>query len=308
MSDRDSWHPTYALLRLAGIRTIVVHHHTAGGETRPAGIKLVLKRIARLFRPAMANVVLAVSDFVRQRKIEIDLIPANRVLVALNSVEIPDTTAVLPTRELFEIPDDRPLIICACRAAEYKGVQHLLHAIDLLADRLPLRPVLLYFGNGPYFDELEAQRSTLRYPDDVIFAGYRPDVSSFFGAADLCVVPSTCEEAFGLAALEPAARGVPVVASAVGGIPEVVVDGETGLLIPPASPEKLADAISSLLTNPGLRKTMGENARSRAEAIFSRETHLNELTSLFRREMNFGEMAVISLDLGIGAVQLEADG
>src|SRR5690606_33553846 len=117
---------------------------------------------------------------------------------------------------------------------------------------------------------------------------YRSGVAELLGGADLCVVPSTWGEAFGLAALEPAARGIAVVATRVGGIPEVVADGVTGILVPPADPESLADAMADLLTDEARRRTMGERGRERAAEIFSRARQVSQLQTLFRNQ--FGVM------------------
>jgi glycosyltransferase involved in cell wall biosynthesis len=189
---------------------------------------------------------------------------------------------------LFGVPPDRPIVLCACRAAEYKGVQYLLEAFDRLVPRLPVRPLLIYFGDGPYMSELRRLRETLEHRDDVIFAGYRPDVPDLIGGADLCVVPSVWGEAFGLAALEPAANGVAVVASRVGGIPEVVVDGETGRLVPPASPDALCEAMEQLLTDEETRRAMGARGRERAKVAFSRRGQVENLTTFFRGLMGLG--------------------
>jgi glycosyltransferase involved in cell wall biosynthesis len=289
LTDRATWHPAYAILRLAGVRTIVVHDHTSGDRTPPTGLKRVLKQWTRRFKPALADAILAVSEYVRRRKIEVDLAPAERVHVMLNSVEVPTTVDRDRLRRLFGVPPDRPIVLCACRAAEYKGVQYLLEAFDRLVPRLPVRPLLIYFGDGPYMSELRRLRETLEHRDDVIFAGYRPDVPDLIGGADLCVVPSVWGEAFGLAALEPAANGVAVVASRVGGIPEVVVDGETGRLVPPASPDALCEAMEQLLTDEETRRAMGARGRQRAVEIFSRRHQVDHLTRLFRQQMELEE-------------------
>ncbi len=284
-SDRPPWHVAYAALRRAGIRTIIVHDHTSGERTAATGVRGAAKQATRRFRPAMADVVLAVSDYVRRRKVEIDLIPAGRVRVMFNSVVIPESIDRHSLRELAQAPPDRPLVVCAARAAEYKGVQHLLRAFDLVAAEHEPAPMLIYFGDGPYMEELQQIRSGLAARANVIFAGYDPHAAELSGGADLCVVPSVWGEAFGLAALEPGARGVPVVASRVGGIPEVVVDGETGILVPPGAPQELAAAMITLLRDAKLRRAMGERAADRARERFSRARQLAELTALFRSRL-----------------------
>jgi glycosyltransferase involved in cell wall biosynthesis len=284
LTDRAAWHPAYALLRLAGVRRIVVHDHTSGERTPPTGVKRVVKRLLRRVRPALADVVIGVSGFVGRRKVEVDLVDPDRVRVILNSVRIPGAVDREGLRQAYGIPAERPVVAAASRAAEYKGVQHLMRAFDRMVTRGRLEPppVLVYFGDGPYLPTLSRLRESLDARDDIVLAGYRDGAGELLGGADLCVVPSTWEEAFGLAALEPGARGVAVVASRVGGIPEVVIDGETGLLVPPGDVVALADAMQSLLLDDERRRAMGQRAERRARERFSRGRQIDEMRELFR--------------------------
>lgn len=285
LSDRPAWHPAYALLRWAGVRTIIVHDHTSGERTAPRGFKRALKALSRRFRPALADTVLTVSRYVRDRKETVDLIPPERLHIMFNSVTIPDQIERDALREMFAV-QGRPIIACACRAAEYKGVQYLLQAFDLVAPRMPVPPVLIYFGDGPYRHVLTEMVATMAYGNDVTLAGYVPEAATLLAGADVCVVPSIWGEAFGLAALEPGARGVPVIASNVGGIPEIIIDGVNGLLVPPGDPAALADAIERLMVDADLRRRLGTNARRRAAESFSRAEQIAQLRSLFRREFH----------------------
>jgi glycosyltransferase involved in cell wall biosynthesis len=143
--------------------------------------------------------------------------------------------------------------------------------------------VLLYFGDGPFMPQLAAIRERLDSKEHIIFAGFRADADTLTAGADLCVVPSTWAEAFGLAALEPMAHGIPVIASNAGGLPEVVVDGETGLLVPPGDEAALEAALRRLLDDPAERIRMGENGRRRAATYFTRESQLGRLVAILRR-------------------------
>jgi glycosyltransferase involved in cell wall biosynthesis len=110
--------------------------------------------------------------------------------------------------------------------------------------------------------------------------GYRADREVLLEAADICVVPSVWEEAFGLAAVEAMARGKPVVATSVGGIPEIVRPGVTGLLVRPGDEPQLADALASLLEDAPAAARMGREARRDVAARFTRERQLSRLTEL----------------------------
>lgn len=274
ITDLPAWHPVYILYRLAGVRRIVVHDHTSGAGSAPRGVRRLLKAASRRIPGMVADEVLGVSDFVVQRKATADLIPERRLRRVWNSLAIPprDKDARARIRSEFGVEANRPLVVCACRAVPEKGVVHVLRAFDALlsADRSSgPRPVLVYMGDGPGMDELRRERAGLACKDDVVFAGYRKDAAELLEGADICVVPSVWEEAFGLAALEPMARGVPVIASRIGGIPEVVVDGETGVLVPPGDEPALAGALARLLQDPAERARLGENGRRRAVESFS---------------------------------------
>lgn len=282
LSDRPSWHPWYVALRLAGVRRIVVHDHTSGERTTPRGAKRWLKRMRHRIPGALADRVLAVSDYVARRKVEVDLVPEHRVQRIWNSVTVPDPdpSARSRIRALFGLGASRPVIACACRAASEKGVVHLLHAFERLAGRWTAAselPALVYFGDGPALQQLRAERDTLAARAAIFLAGHRSDAADLVGGADVAVAPSLWAEAFGLYALEPLTRGVPVIASRVGGMPEVVIDGETGLLVPPGDETALENAMRQLIENPEEARCLGGNGRRRSALDFSRDRQLDDL-------------------------------
>jgi len=279
LADQPAWHPAYALLKIAGIKRIIAHDHTSGTRTVPKGLKRLLKLgVRRTLSFMFADVVIAVSDFVARRKVEVDLVPRARVRRIWNSLLIPEVNseARRELRDAFGLGADVLVVLCACRAAREKGVEHLIRAFEQISQPA----VLVYMGDGPDFVRLERMRLQSSAKGRVIFAGYRPDAKRLMEGADVCVVPSVWEEAFGLAALEPMARGVPVIATSVGGIPEVVIDGETGMLVPPADPGALAHALESMLEDASLRGRMGEEGRARAAQHFSLSGEIEQLTQL----------------------------
>jgi glycosyltransferase involved in cell wall biosynthesis len=226
--------------------------------------------------------VVGVSDYVARRKVDVDLVPADRVQRIWNSVTMPlrDPQARARLRHEFQLPEDALVVVCACRAAREKGVEHLLHAFDRTEVLNGPDAVLVFMGDGPDMERLIEIRKTLSAPQRVIFAGYRTDAAELLEGADVAVVPSVWAEAFGLSALEPMARGVPVIASRVGGIPEVVADGETGLLVEPGNATELSAALARLLGDADERRRLGENGRVRAATHFTLENEIDELTSL----------------------------
>lgn len=161
-----------------------------------------------------------------------------------------------------------------------KGLHELMAAWRYLETEFAiLEPRLRLAGEGPLRPVLEAWRTRLHHPERVEICGYREDVASFYAGLDLLVLPSHAE-GFGLAAAEAAACGVPVVGTNASSLPEIVVDGETGLLVPPHDSAALARAMARLLTDTELASRLGRAGRRRVEAEFPRDKLLQRLLVL----------------------------
>lgn len=277
--DRPGWHPAYALLRLFGLGRIIVYDHSSGLRSARGGLVGRAKRVARRLRLGYADEVLVVSRFVARRKTESDHLIGVPVTVIWNSIELDELPSPREStlRRELGVSADVPVIFAACRATSEKGVQHLLDAFDMLTEVPGPDPILVFCGDGPFMRELEERRANLDSSERVRFLGYRTDLLQLLAGATVAVVPSVWQEAFALSVLEPMAMGVPVVASAVGGIPEVVHADVTGLLVPPGDPERLAVALRTLLLDPDRRSRMGRAAEARAKQYFSRQEHLAKL-------------------------------
>lgn len=160
-------------------------------------------------------------------------------------------------------------IVSAVRLVPLKGMQHALAAVDRLAESRP-RLKLVIAGEGPYAEELKSHAEGLGLSERLILAGFIPqsDLARFYSLGKVAVFPSQGEEALGLSAAEAMACGLPVVASDLGGLPEVVgKDG--GVLIPPKNSEALARALANLLDDEEKRGVMGKAGRAKIEAEFS---------------------------------------
>jgi glycosyltransferase involved in cell wall biosynthesis len=178
-------------------------------------------------------------------------------------------SAASATRHELGLQNDGSVIGTVCRLVEpKKGLRILLQAMAELANRHGQPPCqLVIVGDGPARYELELLREQLELSSWVIFTGSRRDIPRVLHALDAFVLPSLYE-GFGIAILEAMAAGKPVVATAVGGIPEFVLSGETGLLVEPGSVEALADAIDRLISNPGEAQTLGANGKARARESY----------------------------------------
>lgn len=172
-------------------------------------------------------------------------------------------------------------VVCVARLRPVKNLGVLLHACRLLKDRgLTVRTVVI--GEGPSLAELSALRAALALERDVCFEGAQDQatVRDWWQRATAGVLTSE-SEGMPVSLMEAAACGVPAVAPAVGGIPELIAHGETGFVTAPNAPDAIADGLARLVTEPQLRATMSVAARRRAEARFSAGRQVDTLLSLW---------------------------
>ena len=172
-------------------------------------------------------------------------------------------------REKYKIKPEEKVILCPRRLALKNGVWYLIKAIPHIIKQNGNVKCLIV-GDGSEMGKLSQEVIRLVVADRVIFAGRVPnsEMPKYYAASDVVVLPSL-KEATSIAGLEAMASGKPLVGTNVGGIPQIIADGETGILVPPRSPEELAYAIACLLNDDEKRAAMGLNARKRAESEFS---------------------------------------
>ena len=175
-------------------------------------------------------------------------------------------------RSELGIGDDRPLVVHVGNIRPHKGHATLLAAAALLHERLP-DAVIVSIGGEKYPGDLERVRHAADesgLAETLRFLGRRPDAARFMAAADVVVNPSDVE-GLPVVLLEAMAVGTPVVATAVGGVPSVIEQGQTGLLVDPGDPEMLAVAVDRLLTDAELARTISASAREVATSRYSLE-------------------------------------
>ena len=284
-TDQPARSLTYLVLKAAGVRRIVVHDHSSGARSAPAGVRRMAKAALARAPGFGADVVVAVSDYVARRQVASGLTPQTRVVRVWNGIDLPPLPdeGDRPLHRALALPPERPVIACACRAAPEKGVPVLLAAFDLMMRTWPAarpRPILVYMGDGPDFARISNTREGLAAREDIILTGYRRDAGALIAGADVCAMPSVWQDALPLAVMQPMALGRAVVASAVGGIPEMIVDGETGLLVPASDPEALAAALRRLTEDPALRARLGGQARARVARLFAPGDQIDALTAV----------------------------
>jgi len=185
-------------------------------------------------------------------------------------VHVPNGITVPPTpppadREALGVPAG-PLVACVAQLSREKAHHHLLDAWASVVASVPSARLVL-IGDGPLRTRLESQARRLGLTGATVFAGFQ-DPSRWLAAADVVVLASRTE-GMPNSVMEAMAVGRPVVATRVGGLPELVSDGETGLLVPPADPARLAEALVRLIREPDLAGRLGARARLRAARAFA---------------------------------------
>lgn len=304
MVSRD---PRPYLRLLEGMRPVLIHAHFgidavyALPIARRLGIPLVttfhgfdatLSTAALLCSPAWANfplfrrrlarqgnLFLCSSSFIRDRVLEMGF-PEDRTHVHYTGV---DPAAITPR----DRSEETPTILHVARLVEMKGTRYLISAFKLLQIRHP-DARLVIIGDGPLRHSLCRLVEALELSDSVRFLGALPftQIVMWMRRAAMLVLPSILTasgrvEGLGMVLLEAAATGVPVVGSHVGGIPEAVIDGETGFLVPARDPEALSRRMSDLLDEPLLRHRMGGRARAFVEQHFDANRQNDKLEAYY---------------------------
>lgn len=227
-------------------------------------------RRVRQYRMGTVDRLLTVSERIRETALQAGL-SSERVQTCYSGI---DPDRMVKTAEGASVRahhglDGRTFLVgTVANLFPRKGYEHLIRALHLVRQELAgLGCLIVGEGDAAYRAQLEALAHSLGLADRVVFAGFQPDVYPYLAAMDLFVLPSVME-GFGIALLEAMAMGLPVVATKVGGVPEVVEEGVTGLLVPPAVPASLARAILTLAETPALRRTLGEAGAKRVRERF----------------------------------------
>lgn len=245
------------------------------------GVGVSSKR--RLVNPVLArwpSTICAVSSALKQHMVE-EGFPERSIRVVYNGIALghrPQPAERAAMRATLNLPNDAFVIGTVGRLDPVKNIGTLLDALALLKRRYPSARVVIV-GDGSEQQQLVARASALGLSDSIVFAGYRGDVRAVMAAFDVYVNCSTYE-GVSLTILEAMASALPVVASAVGGNPEVVIDNETGLLVRPQA-QAVATAVGALIENPARRQTMGNAARWRVKRHFTIERMVNDYAAAY---------------------------
>jgi len=265
--------------RAAGTPVVLatVHSSRVRSPEDVAAIAMLSQQIDRLIVPSRA-----IAQKIRRegRRTPLAVIPNG---VDLSRFALPAPPCTL--RDEYSIPCEEALVGVVARLEPEKGHRFLIEAFPGVLERAP-RTWLAIVGEGSLGEELRAQVAALGSPasDRIIFTGRRDDISALTADLDIAVLPSL-REAQGISMLEAMARRKPVVASAVGGIPEVLTDGVDGLLVLPRDSQALAEAIGRLAKSPSLRTRMGEAGYRTVVERFSIDAMVRQVQEVYDEEL-----------------------
>jgi glycosyltransferase involved in cell wall biosynthesis len=280
--------------RLAGSRKppIVVHTfhgHVLRGYFGP--VRTLLFRLLERWLAAGTTALIAVSPQVRDDLVSLGVAARERFVVIRLGIELdervaPEENGRGESRRYLGIPGDRFAVGWIGRMTAVKRTDDVLIAFKSLRDS-GVDAVLCMVGDGPDRIPLEQRAHELGVARDTVFLGYQEDVAPFYAAFDVLVLPSG-NEGTPVTVIEALAAERPVVATRVGGVPDVVRDGEDGFLVEAGATEDLADRLGRLARDPALRARMGKKGRERVLPRYAVNRLVDDVDELYRALLSAG--------------------
>lgn len=288
--DIDVFHSNYTgfeiapiAARLAGVRTVagIFHNLPSEGFITSRWIQLFFENLSGwcLTIPVAVSKATAQEWETRCRTLR------NRFRVIYNGVDIKSIqqAANFPTtRAELGIPIDSHVLLVAARLHPMKGIRYLLEAMPTILAEYP-STILLLVGDGPERKLLEEQVVKQNIGNAIKFLGWRDDALRLIPLANIVVQPSVNLETFGYTLTEAMVLGKPVIATDVGGMPEIVEHGETGLIVPRRNSQALADAIIDLLNDPTKATRFGQAGQQRVETLFPMKKMQSQTIALYEQ-------------------------
>lgn len=271
-------HATLAARRV-GVPYVISSRHNDDKFRRALPVRLLNRWLWR-----QTNAGIAISEAIRQFSITVEGVSPERIHTVHygldpSSIRVPpEARAVF--RSSLDLSPEVLLVGSVCRLIEQKGLIYGLRGFAGIAGRIPQAHYIMV-GDGPLRAALEAEVHTLGLGDRVHFLGWRDDARAMMAGLDVLLAPSLWE-GFGLVFLEAMALSVPVISTRVSAIPEVVVDGETGWLVPARDEQAIAAALGEALDQPSVRQARGAAGRRRLETQFSAEVMVERTLEIYR--------------------------
>lgn len=253
-------------------RGVLITHKHSVVNPKKHHIFLILEMISIFFNKK----VIAISQSVKRSLSKYEFIPQKKIFVLSNCVDFEKFNMASTLHS--EITDKKFIIGTVGRIEKVKGINYLILAMKIILKKYP-NATLEIIGEGSELNELKSQTKKINISNSVIFFGKLANTIPNYSRMNVFVLPSVLE-GFGLVLLEAMAAGVPVVATNVDGIKEVVVNGESGILVPPKNPEAIADAVINIIEHPKLAASLVDGGIKRAK-LFDIQEHLMKLDSLY---------------------------
>jgi glycosyltransferase involved in cell wall biosynthesis len=258
------------------------HGHVLRGYFGPLRSRFFGALERRLARDSTALV--AVSPQVRDDLVKLGVAPPEKFAVVRLGIELDErigsVNARAETRRYLGIPDERFAVGWVGRMTAVKRGEDVLEGFRLLRDR-GVDATLCLVGDGPDRPQLERKAHELGIVRDTLFLGYQKDVAPLYAAFDALVLPSG-NEGTPVSVIEALAAGRPVVATRVGGLPDVVRDGEDGFLVDAGATDDLAERLSRLAADPDLRERLGAAGRARVVPRYAVDRLVDDIDRLYR--------------------------
>jgi len=261
----------------AGLPIIITHVHSTYWEYKKRHL-LIERYLSRC-----THRIICCSEAVKNFVTGHEKIKEDKTVVIYNGVDEERFLPVQdpwPPRARLGIDRESPVVGTVSSLTPHKGQKYLIQAAAKIREKYPATRFLIV-GDGPLRRSLEEQALELSLQSSLIFTGARRDIPDLLSLMDIFVLPSSSREGLGIAIIEGMAMEKPTVATDIGGIPEVVQDGETGLLVRPGDSAALAKAIIGLIDNPDRAKAMGKKGRNRFAQKFTRKTMLSKIEDLY---------------------------
>ena len=278
LTDQACWSFRYALFKLSGVRKIIVHSRVSVADPKPAkpdnGIRGALKWIASRTPFIQATRIYTVSDFVRNRLVVKAKVPSSRVVTIINGV---DLERFAPSKRSKQ-PDCAVQIFCGGRATVHKGIGKLIEATALLRNQFGLSGFTVqYAGDGPDLSDFIELAESLDLGHQFKFLGELPNTEEQLHEADIVVVPSIWGDACPSSISEALAAGKPLIATRVGGVPELIGNEGAAIMVEPGDSAELAKAMAQLIKNPKEREELAVRGRHRAEQALDEQRYFAEV-------------------------------
>ncbi len=266
----------FCLKLLTGIPWIAFFHGWCTGGIRLKFYKYLDKFLLR-FTDRVVVVSNGMASGLNHRWISEEKICT--IYNAVDPDELIRVNANINIREQYKISEEAPLVAVVGRFSQEKGHSFFTEVLPQIVIQLPELKVM-FIGDGPLKEDIQQQVDQYGLKSHVIFTGYQRNLHDFYRAIDLLVLPSL-SEGMPNVALEAMLHAKPVVATRVGGVPEVIVDGETGILVDSQSPDQLAEAVIRLFNNRALLRVFGTAGKNRVLSKFNPVERVKKIIALY---------------------------